>query len=74
MYLLSLILLPLMNRYPYHKKNMMYVGLVLCMAGLVGAAFAQEAWQLILTQGVTYAVGGSEFQGSYLFFNGTHKG
>ncbi|KAF8916010.1 major facilitator superfamily domain-containing protein [Mucidula mucida] len=59
MYLLSLILLPLMNRYPYHKKNMMYVGLVLCMAGLVGAAFAREAWQLILTQGVIYAVGGS---------------
>ncbi len=61
MYFSSLIMLPVMNRYPWHKKTFMYVGVVLCIAGLVGAAFAKKAWHLILTQGVTYAVGGSTF-------------
>ncbi|KAF5373761.1 hypothetical protein D9758_000934 [Tetrapyrgos nigripes] len=59
MYLSSPVVLPLLNRFPWYKRKAMLVGLFLCLGGLLGAAFAREPWQLILTQGVIYAIGGS---------------
>jgi MFS family permease len=37
----------------------MLVGTVLCVTGLLGAAFSTKPWQLVLTQGVLYSLGGS---------------
>ncbi|KAI3607741.1 mfs monocarboxylate [Moniliophthora roreri] len=59
LYLSSLILLPVITRYPQQKTTVMIVGLIICVSGLVGAAFATTPGQLILTQGVMYSVGGS---------------
>lgn len=58
-YLASWMILPLIARYPGLKKSIMAVGVVLCVTGLIGAAFATQPWQLVLTQGVIYALGGS---------------
>lgn len=37
----------------------MAAGLALCVAGLVGAAFAKHDWELLLSQGIAYSIGGS---------------
>ncbi|KAJ7665697.1 major facilitator superfamily domain-containing protein [Mycena rosella] len=58
-YLTSWLILPLIARYPTLKKPMMSMGVVFCVGGLMGAAFANQPWQLVLTQGVIYALGGS---------------
>ncbi|KAJ6538885.1 MFS general substrate transporter [Mycena vulgaris] len=58
-YLTSWMILPLIARYPTIKKPLMVLGVVFCVAGLIGAAFATQPWQLVLTQGVVYALGGS---------------
>ncbi|KAJ7121354.1 MFS general substrate transporter, partial [Mycena crocata] len=58
-YLSSWMILPFISRYPALKKPIMTVGVVFCVAGLIGAAFATEPWQLVLTQGVIYTLGGS---------------
>ncbi|KAJ7782377.1 MFS general substrate transporter [Mycena maculata] len=58
-YLASWLILPVISRYPALKKPLMALGVVFCAAGLIGAAFATQPWQLVLTQGVIYALGGS---------------
>jgi drug/metabolite transporter (DMT)-like permease len=58
-YLTSWMILPLIARYPALKKPVMGLGVVFCVTGLIGAAFATQPWQLVLTQGAIYALGGS---------------
>ncbi|KAJ7680889.1 MFS general substrate transporter, partial [Mycena polygramma] len=58
-YMASWMVLPLIARYPALKKSIMALGVVFCVTGLIGAAFATQPWQLVLTQGVIYALGGS---------------
>ncbi|KAJ7475407.1 MFS general substrate transporter [Mycena galericulata] len=58
-YLASWLILPIISRYPTLKKPLMVLGVVFCVTGLIGAAFATQPWQLVLTQGVIYALGGS---------------
>ncbi|KAJ3788249.1 MFS general substrate transporter [Lentinula aff. detonsa] len=59
LYLTSPIILPIINRYPWHKRNAMILGVILCVSGLVGAAFSTKVWHLIITQGILYSIGGS---------------
>lgn len=47
-------------KYPHHRPRSMWLGIILIAAGLCGAAFATQAWALIICQGVMYAFGGSE--------------
>ncbi|KAJ7091979.1 MFS general substrate transporter [Mycena belliarum] len=58
-YLTSWLILPIIARYPSLKKPLMALGVVFCVTGLIGAAFVSQPWQLVLTQGVIYALGGS---------------
>lgn len=45
--------------WPHLRKHATYAGL-LCMAiALIASSFANAVWQLLLTQGVLYAIGGS---------------
>ncbi|KAF8209558.1 MFS general substrate transporter [Mycena galopus ATCC 62051] len=46
-------------RYPHHRRKSMWFGALLCCGTLVGASYATEIWQLILLQGVLYAIGAS---------------
>ncbi|KAF8608595.1 MFS general substrate transporter [Ceratobasidium sp. AG-I] len=59
MYMASMFVVPVIASYPQHRTSFMYVGLVLCVSGLLGAAFATKVWHLIMTQGVLYSVGGT---------------
>ncbi|KAG9006361.1 hypothetical protein FRB94_000825 [Tulasnella sp. JGI-2019a] len=56
-YIASLLVLPLVLRYPAHKRNVSIVGLLVCMVGLVGAGFATRPIHLVLTQGIIYSIG-----------------
>ncbi|KAJ7162104.1 MFS general substrate transporter, partial [Mycena filopes] len=58
-YITSWIILPLIARYPKLKKPLMATGVVLSVVGLIGAAFATQPWQLVLTQGAIYGLGAS---------------
>lgn len=60
LYLTSPIVLPIINRYPWHKRHAMTLGVFLCVSGLIGAAFSTKVWHLIITQGVMYSIGGSK--------------
>ncbi|KAF9022193.1 MFS general substrate transporter [Hymenopellis radicata] len=59
LYLSSLVLLPILRRYPAIKRKMIWGGFVTSIAGLVIAAYAKTPWQLVLTQGVLYSTGAS---------------
>lgn len=61
LYISSLLLLPVMNHYPHQKKTVMIVGYVLSISGLIGAAYARNAGELILTQGILFGLGGSKW-------------
>ncbi|KAK7467602.1 hypothetical protein VKT23_004655 [Stygiomarasmius scandens] len=59
LYLSAPFVLYLNNRFPWYKRRVMMLGVVLCVSGLLGAAFATAPWQLILTQGAIFSLGGS---------------
>ncbi|KAK7040082.1 hypothetical protein VNI00_008594 [Paramarasmius palmivorus] len=59
LYLTSVVILLFVNRYPWYKRHVMVFGLVMAVAGLVGAAYSTQPWQLVLTQGIMYSLGGS---------------
>jgi hypothetical protein len=61
MYLFNPPLALYLAKHPHHRPRSMWLGIVLVTAGLIGAAFASQAWILILCQGVLYAIGGSKF-------------
>ncbi|KAL0068217.1 hypothetical protein AAF712_004602 [Marasmius tenuissimus] len=54
---LSIAILPLLGRYPRIKRKCMIVGLGMAVGGIVGAAFATTAWQIILLQGILTPLG-----------------
>ncbi|KAF9267456.1 MFS general substrate transporter [Marasmius fiardii PR-910] len=58
LYLSTIYIMPLISRFPMYKFQVMIVGYVICISGLVGAAFATKVEHLVVTQGVLYAVGG----------------
>ncbi|CAD0114522.1 unnamed protein product [Aureobasidium uvarum] len=45
--------------WPHLRKRATYAGLACMTISLVASSFANAVWQLLLTQGVLYAVGGS---------------
>ncbi|KAF9071436.1 major facilitator superfamily domain-containing protein [Rhodocollybia butyracea] len=59
LYLSSPVVLPIINRFPRHKRTVMILGILLCVSGLIGAAFSTKIWHLIITQGFMYSLGGS---------------
>ncbi|KAG9082244.1 hypothetical protein FS749_007009 [Ceratobasidium sp. UAMH 11750] len=56
-YLTSVVIMPMLSRYPHQRRNLMRFGVLLCCVSLLGAAFATQVWHLILTQGVLYSIG-----------------
>ncbi|KAF5340127.1 hypothetical protein D9758_013148 [Tetrapyrgos nigripes] len=59
MYCSSPFLDPLITRYPYYRQTAMRIGAVICAAALFGASWARSVPQLLVLQGVIYAIGGS---------------
>ncbi|KAJ7506746.1 MFS general substrate transporter [Mycena galericulata] len=50
---------PIAARYPQHRRKSMFLGAALCSGTLVGASYATKIYQLIILQGVLYALGGA---------------
>ncbi|RFU29651.1 hypothetical protein B7463_g6695, partial [Scytalidium lignicola] len=57
LYLGSPINLLLHRRWPQHRLKFLISGLLISSLSLTAASFATRVWQLILTQGILYAVG-----------------
>ncbi|GAA94519.1 uncharacterized protein L969DRAFT_14266 [Mixia osmundae IAM 14324] len=59
MYLLSPLIFAYINRFPGHRKRLSWSGAIICASSLVISSFAKSAFQLVLTQGASYAIGGA---------------
>ncbi|KAL1610737.1 hypothetical protein SLS60_002407 [Paraconiothyrium brasiliense] len=59
MYFASPLVIGFTSTFPHRVQGFSAVGLSLLLLGLVCASFANSVWQLILTQGVLYGIGGS---------------
>ncbi|KAJ7643747.1 major facilitator superfamily domain-containing protein [Roridomyces roridus] len=53
------IITPIAARYPQHRQKSMWLGVALCSGTLIAASYATKIWQLIILQGVLYALGGA---------------
>ena len=58
MYLNAPIVMGLVKRFPYYRRLIIVGGVAVLSVALVASSFATKPYQLILTQGVLYAVGG----------------
>ena len=68
MYMSGLILFPALKTWPRFANLSKWIGLPVMVAGLIAASFANTVNQLILTQGVVYALGGCVLYFPTLFF------
>ncbi|KAG8932494.1 hypothetical protein FRC03_009421 [Tulasnella sp. 419] len=59
LYIFSLFVLPVVLRFPSKKRQISMIGLILCVASLVGAGLSSRPSHLILTQGIMYPIGGT---------------
>jgi hypothetical protein len=59
MYLSGLVMFPAYKKWPWLANVSKWAGLPLMAVGLIGASFANTGGELIVTQGVIYAIGGS---------------
>ncbi|KAJ3156455.1 hypothetical protein HDU89_004237 [Geranomyces variabilis] len=59
MYLISNFVFAALERRPDFRTPALWLGSIICGGSLVVASFATTAWQLVLTQGVMYAIGGA---------------
>ncbi|KAF7313006.1 hypothetical protein MKEN_00985500 [Mycena kentingensis (nom. inval.)] len=57
-YCAGVVINPINARYPQHRRKSMWFGAALCSTTLLGASYATEIYQLIILQGILYAVGG----------------
>ncbi|KAL9608495.1 MAG: hypothetical protein Q9167_006674 [Letrouitia subvulpina] len=47
------------KQFPFHRRRMTVLGLLLLISSLIAASFTTAVWQLILAQGLLYAIGGT---------------
>jgi MFS family permease len=59
MYFAAPIVYGMLRKYPQYRKACSVIGFAILLCGLIGASFAQTIPQLLATQGVLYAIGGS---------------
>ncbi|KAJ7133628.1 major facilitator superfamily domain-containing protein [Mycena epipterygia] len=57
-YCSSSVVNPIAARYPHHRHTSMWLGAALCFGSLFAASYATKIFELILLQGVLYAIGG----------------
>lgn len=50
---------PIYARYPEHRSKLQYLGVALCALGLLTSGFAKEPWQVLVTIGMIYPLGGA---------------
>ncbi|KAF7316238.1 hypothetical protein MIND_00142400 [Mycena indigotica] len=50
---------PISARYPQHRRKGMWLGSLMCFGSLFGASYARTVIDLVVLQGIMYAVGGA---------------
>lgn len=68
MYLVAPITLHALESWPAIRRLSSIIGLIVAVTALVASSFAKKVWQLILTQGVLYAIGGSMLYSPTMFY------
>ncbi|KAL8680718.1 MAG: hypothetical protein Q9186_003117 [Xanthomendoza sp. 1 TL-2023] len=58
MYFLTPVVIAACKRFPHLRRLCTFLGLIIMSLALVASSFAQTVWQLIITQGLLYALGG----------------
>lgn len=58
MYFLAPFVISACKLFPHRRRLCTFVGLIVLSLALVASSFAHTVWQLIVTQGVLYAIGG----------------
>lgn len=58
MYFLAPVVISTCKRFPHRRRLCTFLGLMILSLALVASSFARAVWQLIITQGVLYAIGG----------------
>ncbi|KAL2129627.1 hypothetical protein VTI74DRAFT_7508 [Chaetomium olivicolor] len=70
MYLVAPIVYCALRKFPSYRKTCTITGFIIAMASLLGASFANTVPQLLATQGVLYALGGSlHYFPAYLYLD-----
>lgn len=59
MYLGCPVIFYVYGKWPWARRWSSMIGLPILATSIVAASFAETVWQLILTQGVGYAIGGA---------------
>ena len=62
------LLMPFLNRYPSHRRSCIYLGFVFTVGSLIGASFASRVSDLLILQGLVYAIGGGRTIRTFLFY------
>ncbi|KUJ12299.1 MFS general substrate transporter [Mollisia scopiformis] len=68
MYLIAPITLYALEYYPSIRRLSSIMGLAIAVTALIASSFATKVWQLILTQGILYAIGGSLLYSPTMFY------
>lgn len=68
MYLFAPVTLYALESYPSIRRLSSIIGLAIAVTALIASSFATRVWQLILTQGVLYAIGGSLLYSPTMFY------
>ncbi|KAL9586794.1 MAG: hypothetical protein Q9212_000680 [Teloschistes hypoglaucus] len=58
MYFMTPVVIAACKRFPHLRQLCTFLGLIIMSLALVASSFAQSVWQLIITQGLLYALGG----------------
>lgn len=53
------IIYPYMCQYPRHRRPLRWAGILLCCASLFASSYVRKVWELVMLQGVLYAIGGA---------------
>ncbi|KAA8904863.1 major facilitator superfamily domain-containing protein [Sphaerosporella brunnea] len=59
MYLIAPVVFTFLSQFPAQRRKSTVIGLALCVISFIAASFANTVAQLVATQGVMYALGGS---------------
>lgn len=54
-----LLVSPIYTKYPWHRAKLQYLGVLLCAIGLITSGFATAPWQILVTIGIVYPLGGA---------------
>jgi MFS family permease len=68
LYMLAPISISVLEAWPEMRRFTSVIGLAIVLASLVASSFAANVWQLVVTQGVLYGIGGNLLYTPLMFY------